>query len=640
MVLDLLVKSKLLACLGLLSSAFAVVAQTSAFTYQGQFSSNGIPATGQFDFRFTLHNTLTSGSPVGSALTNAPLGVTNGLFTTTLDFGSSVFDGNQRWLEIGVRTNGSATTAFNTLAPRQPINATPYAVRAANYSGPVLTTNITGKINDTNLSVNVALLTNNVVFTRNLTASNFIGSALGLTNVSATNLVGTISDSQLSTNVAKLNTSNAVFLGAISATNFYGYGGGLTNVPGRIFEVIPTGTNIQAFANFGYLATNDSTVVVVTLPQSANIRVGETIRVSGSGAAGWIIAQNTNQTILVANLLKNVGLAWRTNEMSRLWKAVAASQDGQRLAAVLSSGIAYLSVNAGLTWFAAGASLPSTTWNDIASSADGMELVVVGTGVNPYTSSNGGTNWTQRATGPAASSVASSWDGAKLILGVNGGDLWTSVNSGANWVQRSTGATRNWTGVASSGNGVYLAACANGSTIWTSSNSGTNWTARDASRTWSSIASSADGGTLVACVNGGLTGYLYVSYDYGVNWMATGPTASSLAWSSVSCSADGVRMIASVGTSGDVYVSQDSGSTWQKRSNLPTVNYTGVAASGDGSTMVAVANSYPIYISSQSSTTVGVAGQLIGSRLAAVELEYVGNGVFIPISYVGNVQVR
>ena len=623
----------------MLSSALAVVAQTSAFTYQGQFSSNGIPATGQFDFRFTLHNDLSAGIQVAGPLTNSAMGVTNGLFTTTLDFGSSVFDGNLRWLEIGVRTNGNATNEFATLAPRQQITATPYAVRAANYSGPIQTTNITGKINDTNLSANVALLTNNVVFTKTLTASNFIGSALGLTNISATNIIGTLPDARLSTNVAMLNTSNAVFLGSITATNFYGLGSGLTNVPGRIFDSVPTSANIQAFANFGYLATNDVTPVVVTLPLTANIPVGNIVRVSASGAAGWIIAQNTNQTILVANLLKNVGLAWRTNETSRVWKAVAASQDGQRLVAVLSSGIAYLSVNAGLTWFAAGASLPSTTWNDVASSADGMELVVVGTGVNPYTSSNGGTNWTQRATGPAASTVASSWDGARLVLGVNGGDLWTSVNSGANWVQRSTGATRNWTGVASSGDGVYLAACASGGQIWTSINGGTNWTARDSTRPWSSIASSADGGTLVACVNGGTTGFIYVSYDYGVSWIATGPTTATT-WSSVSCSADGMRMIAGVGTSGDVYVSQDSGETWQKRSNLPTVNYTGVAASGDGSTMVAVANSNPIYISSQNSTTSGVTGQLIGSRLAAVELMHVGGGVFIPVSYVGNIRAK
>ena len=56
--------------------------------------------------------------------------------------------------------------------------------------------------------------------------------------------------------------------------------------------------------------------------------------------------------------------------------------------------------------------------------------------------------------------------------------------------------------------------------------------------------------------------------------------------------------------------------------------------------MVAVANSNPIYISSQATTTPGPTGYLTGSRLSAVELQHVGNGVFIPISYVGSIRAH
>jgi hypothetical protein len=92
---------------------------------------------------------------------------------------------------------------------------------------------------------------------------------------------------------------------------------------------------------------------------------------------------------------------------------------------------------------------------------------------------------------------------------------------------------------------------------------------------------------------------------------------------------------------GGVYISQDTGVTWQLRNNLPTaVTYVAAASSSDGSTMAAVASASGIYVSSKATTTVGADGALVGSRLSAVELEHVGNGVFIPISYVGTIRAK
>ena len=70
-------------------------------------------------------------------MTNDATVVSNGLFTVTLDFGSVPFDGSNRWLDIGVRTNGGGDS-FATLNPRQPITSAPYAITAARLSGTVL----------------------------------------------------------------------------------------------------------------------------------------------------------------------------------------------------------------------------------------------------------------------------------------------------------------------------------------------------------------------------------------------------------------------------------------------------------------------------------------------------------------------
>ncbi|HEX5220981.1 MAG TPA: sialidase family protein, partial [Verrucomicrobiae bacterium] len=519
-------KSKTLACLALLLSVIAVVAQTSTFTYQGQLTANGDRANGFYDLRFTLHDAATLGGQVGNALTNTAVNVSNGVFTVLLDFGN-VFDGSARWLSVGVRSNGAAVD-FTVLSPRQLVTATPYAIRAANYTGTLGTTNLTGKINDTNLSVNVALTTNNVVFTRSVTASNFIGNGLGLTNLSTTNLIGTIPDARLSTNVAFVNTSNTAFLGSISATNFHGFGGGLTNVPGRIFEYVTTAANITATANFGYLAVNNSAPVVITLPPTAQITNGQTVRVTGAGNGGWIIAQNAGQVIYVGNLTENVGFLWRTNESSRSWDSVASSADGSKLVAVVSPGNIFTSTNYGVTWGQQASAMGNLNWNSVASSADGTRLVAAVNGGNIYVSANSGTNWGSPFGTATWTGVASSWNGSNLVACSGSAGIYTSVNGGASWTPRVGAAS--WTGVASSGNGSNLVAALQGGQIQISTNAGASWTPRGSIGSWTCVASSADGSTLVAGQN---AGFVYVSLDSGLTWIPNGVSAN---WTSVSCS--------------------------------------------------------------------------------------------------------
>jgi hypothetical protein len=130
-------------------------AQGTAFTYQGRLTFGGSSANGSLDLTFRLFDDAVTGNQIGGTLTNLNLSVTNGLVTVVLDFGTSAFPGADRWLEIGVRTNGSPAD-FTTLSPRQKLTAAPYAMLAANFSG---------AISDSQLSPNVALLNGANVFT-------------------------------------------------------------------------------------------------------------------------------------------------------------------------------------------------------------------------------------------------------------------------------------------------------------------------------------------------------------------------------------------------------------------------------------------------------------------------------------------
>jgi hypothetical protein len=139
----------LFVALAVLASVNHLVAQGTAFMYQGSLNANGVPANGFFEFEFSLYtNAARVGTQVGSTLTNLNVGVTNGLFTTSLDFGD-VFTGNDTWLAIAVRTNGGSS--FTALNPLQELTPTPYAIYAPNSgtagsANTVAATNITGTL--------------------------------------------------------------------------------------------------------------------------------------------------------------------------------------------------------------------------------------------------------------------------------------------------------------------------------------------------------------------------------------------------------------------------------------------------------------------------------------------------------------
>jgi hypothetical protein len=111
---------------------FSPVAQSaplgSAFTYQGYLTDGGAPAEGEFDFVFGLYAEASGGDPLGEVELEQ-VSIAGGYFTVLLDFGGGVFDGNARWLEIGVRL-ADDPGPYTPLLPRQPLTPAPYAVVA------------------------------------------------------------------------------------------------------------------------------------------------------------------------------------------------------------------------------------------------------------------------------------------------------------------------------------------------------------------------------------------------------------------------------------------------------------------------------------------------------------------------------
>ncbi len=107
----------------------AVNAQTTEFTYQGRLLDNSLPPTGNYDFQFSLWDTLADGTQIGTTQTITDVAVTDGIFTVKLDFGTTAFvDGSARFLEIEVKPAAGGT--FTTLTPRQAMTSAPHSIRS------------------------------------------------------------------------------------------------------------------------------------------------------------------------------------------------------------------------------------------------------------------------------------------------------------------------------------------------------------------------------------------------------------------------------------------------------------------------------------------------------------------------------
>jgi hypothetical protein len=168
-------------------------AQGTAFNYQGQLNDSGKPANGLYDLRFTIYDSPNvPGNIIGGPVTNSATTVSNGQFSVLLDFGSGVFTGPGRWVQLDVETNG-AGGVFTSLSPRQQVLPMPYALMsnsASNLLGTLTTAQLSGTVPLAQLPA--AVLTNNDSGV-NLSGT-FSGTVnAGTLSVSTLNSAGTVS---------------------------------------------------------------------------------------------------------------------------------------------------------------------------------------------------------------------------------------------------------------------------------------------------------------------------------------------------------------------------------------------------------------------------------------------------------------
>jgi hypothetical protein len=252
----------------------------NAVAYHGQLKQAGAPVEGVFDLKFAIYDAPTDGNTVGSPVVLPGFAITNGDFSTTLDFGPNVFDGSARWLEIAVRTNGAS--AFQILSPRQVVSPVPYALYAASSGTATL-------------------------------ASSVSGNGAQLTNLNAAALAGgIIPDTRLSTNVITSSGTNQ-----IDVSRIRGLAAGDLNFANVLaYGAVADGTTDSTVAFSNALASGKAVLVPPGQYLVGSLRLGDNTFLFGAGAklkfipgTATLLDYGTHTNITISGLLLDGGLS-------------------------------------------------------------------------------------------------------------------------------------------------------------------------------------------------------------------------------------------------------------------------------------------------------------------------------------------
>jgi len=273
------------------------------------------------------------------------------------------------------------------------------------------------------------------------------------------------------------------------------------------------------------------------------------------------------------------------------------------------------------------------SWNDIAISSTGQVIAAVANATNSnsqniYISTDYGKNF-NAVLPQGLSGTTNAW--SNLLMSSNGqvivGSITTSstsANSSYLYVSQNRGTSFSQVlpaGITAANNvpfqttaisstGQYILAAANSTVssqnLYVSSNFGSAFNSITPSNpatsnptAWSSVAMSSDGRYMAGVISNTATisGFVYVSDNYGVTFTGKTCTGVTSNMSSIAVSSNGQIMAATVNggnLSGNIYISSNYGSTFANRQVITTANVTcnwqRIAMSNDAKYMVAIAN--------------------------------------------------
>jgi hypothetical protein len=354
--------------------------------------------------------------------------------------------------------------------------------------------------------------------------------------------------------------------------------------------------------------TTDTGCATVDSTQTLVTAVGgypaKYIAAAPSGFTGSLTT-NTSATFSWAVASSATGYLVETSVNGGAWTTVAASQTGTNVVITGNQGDTISARVSSVN--AAGTSTPTLSIAVSLPTGPNFASPVV---------------WTKQTAAPAGTwnDVAASSDATKIFASQNGG-LYRSADSGVTW-SKLPAPSATWGKVATSADGTKLVSYT-GTDIYISANSGATWTKKFSfpSPGLTAIGSSADGKNLIASV---YQGNVYTSNDYGTTWVSHN-LAYSMLWDNVKVSADGTTMTATSATNGSLHISRDGGTTWGVSYTNTASGIGGVALSANGNTLlVSIGNT--LRVSTDSGVTFAPAPSGVSTNITFVKFAISSDG--------------
>ncbi|MFN8454273.1 MAG: tail fiber domain-containing protein [Anaerolineae bacterium] len=245
----------------------------TAFSYEGRLAdSAGNAANGPYDFEFKLFDALIGGSQVGETFSRDNLPVNAGQLRVELDFGSGVFTGPARYLEIALRPANSFGP-YTVIAPRRKLTAVPYALALPNFwiQPNATSPNLIGGYSGNHVTLGV------------LGATISGGGAENFTN-RVTDDFGVISGGR--------NNQAGDNAGSSSDNPYTTIGGGVSNTAGRSYATVSGGwlnTADGLFSAIGGGSQNNTGNIYATIGGGLDNNAGG---VGGTVGGGWLNGAN------------------------------------------------------------------------------------------------------------------------------------------------------------------------------------------------------------------------------------------------------------------------------------------------------------------------------------------------------------